>query len=78
MKASEARELALSQKDSKLNQELEAVYKRINTAVKCGELECSLFMTLSEWAIKTLERDGYDVDAVYDGQSQMYNYIIKW
>lgn len=78
MKASEARKVALSQKDSKLNQELEAVYKRINTAVKSGELECSLFMTLSEWAINALERDGYDVDAIYDGQSQMYNYIIKW
>ncbi|MCS4164445.1 hypothetical protein [Sphingobacterium sp. BIGb0116] len=78
MKASEARKVALSQNDSKLNQELEAVYKRINTAVKCGELECSLFMTLSEWAINALEKDGYDVDAVYDGQSQMYSYIIKW
>lgn len=78
MKASEARQLALSEKNSKLNQELESVYIKINTAVKLGELQCSLLMTLSEAAIKTLETDGYDVDVVYDGQDQKYSYIIKW
>ncbi len=78
MKASEARQLALSQKDSKLNQELEQIYKRINTAVKCGELECTLFMTVSEEAIRELEADGYDLNAVYNGQDQRCEYLIKW
>lgn len=78
MKASEAKKLTEQHRIGKFKNELDEVYKTINTHVKKGEYSCSFYKHLSAGCLKELKIDGYHVTSNWDPRDGKGFVTINW
>ncbi len=78
MKASEARALSLNERITKSTNELENVYKSINSAIKKGDLNIFYYGSLSQETKEQLTKDGYTLENITDPRDNLSTYRIAW
>lgn len=77
MKATEAREKALSIQSQRINNEYAMVKKEISTKVDDGKFSLPWDYTLCEEVISILKEEGYEVRYFKSGMNE-YSYEINW
>lgn len=78
MKASEAKKLADQERRSKYQNELEEVYKTINSHIKKGEYICTIYKGVSNGVAQELKNDGYHVETSVDPRDGTGFTTINW
>lgn len=78
MKASEAKKLSDQHRVCKFKNELDEVYKTINTHIKKGEYSCTFYKHLSAGALNELKKDGYLVTSNWDPRDGKGFCTINW
>ncbi len=78
MKASEARALSLNERITKASNELENVYKSINSPIKKGDLDIFYYGSLSQETKEELTKDGYTLENITDPRDNRSTYRIAW
>lgn len=78
MKASEARRLSSNERNVKSENDLEKVYKQINSAVKMGDFAIWHYGRLSPEEKNELIRQGYALENITDPRDNAPTYKIQW
>lgn len=76
IKATEA--LGLSESSSTLQTELKSIEADIKKAAKAGERSVMRYVAISDYAVRELRENGYEVSSDYDQRENGWLVKIKW